>query len=166
MNDEFALDAQNALSQLQEQAAAQLAECNNLTGKYGLRLSDRQILGLLESRREALSQTGRIEFGEGVLKKLIEAFCDSPYVTQENYEETLAELQDAFYYFKNESLDSISDDELIGYMREHFDGECQGSLDYLSETTLEELCRRTRFGYEDEEGEEDEDDGDFFDDLL
>ncbi len=33
MNDEFALDAQNALSQLQESGRT-LAECNNLTRKY------------------------------------------------------------------------------------------------------------------------------------
>ena len=47
---------------------------------------------LINKRFEALKNTGRIEFDEGILKKLIEAFCDSPYIMQNNYEETLEEL--------------------------------------------------------------------------
>ena len=88
--------------------------------------------------------TGRIEFGEGVLKKLIRAFSDSPYLWQENYEESLLELQDAFYYFKKESEDYFSDDELISLMKDVFNGVAQGSLDYLIGTTLPELCRLAR----------------------
>ena len=50
------------------------------------------------------------------IKKLIEAFCDSPYIMQSNYEETLEELQDIFYFFKGEAMEQISDDELIEFM--------------------------------------------------
>ena len=32
---------------------------------------------------------------------------------QENYEETLEELQDIFYFFKGEAMEQISDGELI-----------------------------------------------------
>ena len=93
------------------------------------------------------------------IKKLIEAFCDSPYIMQNNYEETLEELQDIFYFFKEEAMEQISDDELIEFMKRDFDGKCQGSivvllengdlekiLEYLSGTSLEELCRGTRYG--------------------
>ncbi len=80
--------------------------CNLTTEKYGLSLSPRQIQTLLECRSNALKDTGRVEFGQGVLKKLIYAFCDSPYLTQSNYEEALATLQDMFYCFKNESMDT------------------------------------------------------------
>lgn len=41
-------------------------------------------------------------------------------------------------------MDEISDVELIDYMKRHFDGECQGSLDYLEETCLEKLARQVR----------------------
>ncbi|MGE5330002.1 MAG: DUF6323 family protein [Deltaproteobacteria bacterium] len=133
------------------QTAEELRECNELTVRFGLFLSEHQIQSLVEKRFEALKNTGRIEFGQGILKKLITEFCDSPYIIQENYEDTILELQDAFYYFKNESNDLISDEELITFMKQKFDGVCQGSLEYLSDMTLEELCRNTRYGYERED---------------
>lgn len=130
------------------QAMAELRECNDLTIKYGLSLSEKQIYDLTERRFAALKDTGRIEFGQGVLKKIVTEFCDSPYIMQDIYVDTILELQDLFYYFKNESMDRISDDELIAIMKSYFDGICQGSLDYLSGSTLEDLCRNTRYGYE------------------
>lgn len=131
--------------------AQELKECNEFTGQFGLSLSGGQIQNLVERRFEALGSTGRVEFGDGITKKLIREFCDSPYIMQENYEETILELQDSFYYFKNESEDRITDDELIAFMRRHFDTTCQGSLEYLSGTTLEDLCRNTRYGYRDDD---------------
>ncbi|MEL7603139.1 MAG: DUF6323 family protein [Bacillota bacterium] len=123
---------------------AQLAACNDFTVKYGLMLSESQLQRLEEARRETLRVNGRVEFGGGVLKKLIYAFCDSPYVQQQGWEDTLAELQDIFYTFKNEADDRLSDDELIEFMKKTFDGVAQGSLDYLAGTALEELCRNAR----------------------
>ena len=82
--------------------------------------------------------------GIGVIEKLIYAFCDSPYIYQENYADTLSRLQDIFYLYKNESMDELTDDELIEYMRKSFDETCQGSLDYLEETCLEKFARNIR----------------------
>lgn len=132
-----------------------IATCNLTTEKYGLSLSPRQIQTLLESRSNALKNAGRVEFGQGVLKKLIYAFCDSPYLTQSNYEEALITLQDMFYCFKNESMDTISDDELIDAMKYVFNGKAHGSLECLS-TSLEHLCHNVRDGltYEDSEVDE------------
>lgn len=127
----------------------ELKSCNELTVKYGLILTDSDINELAVSRFKSLKDTGRIEFSEGVLKKLIEAFCDSPYIMQDDYKDILLELQDDFYFFKNEAMEQISDDELIEFMKKYFDGKCQGSLEYLSGTTLEELCRNTRYGFKD-----------------
>lgn len=129
-------------------AAEELRQLNAMTGQYGLALSEKQIAEIVERRAEALGAAGRVEFGRGITKMLIEAFCDSPFIVQENYEETILELLDSFYYFKNESEDRIPDDELIAIMRRHFDTICQGSLEYLCGTTLEDLCRNTRYGYE------------------
>jgi len=142
------------LEQQSLRAAAELTTCNGFTVKFGLYLSDEQAKALLEKRMEALKETGRIEFGEGILKKLIFEFCDSPYIMQDSYTQTLLALQDAFYYFKNESLDQIPDDELIGYMKRHFDGDCEGSLEYLCGSSLEDLCRSARYGLSWEEDDE------------
>lgn len=130
-----------------KQAVIELKACNKMTIKYGLALSDGDINELVENRFKALKDTGRIEFSEGILKKIVEVFCDSPYIMQQNYKETLMEIQECFYFFKNEAMDQIADDELIEFMKIHFDGKCQGSLEYLSGTNLEELCRNTRYGY-------------------
>ncbi|MDZ4907439.1 DUF6323 family protein, partial [Clostridium perfringens] len=119
-----------------------------ITSKYGLTLSNEDIIELVENRFKSLKDTGRIEFSEGVLKKLVEAGCDSPYIMQQNYKDTLMEIQESFYFFKSEAMDQIPDDELIEFMKRHFDGKCQGSVEYLSGTSLEELCRNTRYGYE------------------
>ena len=145
MDDMFSL---TPVSMQKIQTAKELRECNEFTRRYGLSLSEQQIHGLVEKRFEALKDTGRIEFGKGILKKLIYEFCDSSYIIQENYEDTILELLDSFYYFKNESMDLISDDELMTFMKEHFDNICEGSLEYLNGTTLEELCRNTRYGYQ------------------
>ena len=126
---------------------SELRACNELSERFGLLLSDEQMHAVARKRMEALQETGRIEFGNGIIKQLVYAFCDSPYITRENYAETLESLIDSFYYFKNESEDMISDDELIQFMKNRFDTVCQGSLEYLEGTTLEELCRNTRRGY-------------------
>jgi hypothetical protein len=146
----MALDAFEVSLKKAEQlsAADELCQTNAVTSQFGLTLSEKQIADIVEKRFEALGATGRVEFGRGITKMLIEAFCDSPYIYQENYEETILELLDSFYYFKNESEDRIPDDELIAVMRRHFDTICQGSLEYLNGTTLEDLCRNTRYGYE------------------
>ncbi len=125
-------------------AHQEIRECNAYSSKFGLVLSETEITDLVTSRAEALRASGRIEFGGGILPKLIEAFCDSPYIEQENYADTLAELQEAFYYFKTEAMDRFSDDELIEYIVKVFNGRAQGSAEYLSGTSLEALARYAR----------------------
>ncbi|WP_448899522.1 DUF6323 family protein [Clostridium baratii] len=129
-----------------KQLAMEIKKCNEVTIKYGVTLSDTQIENLINKRFESLKNTGRVEFGDGVLKELIQAFCDSLYIFQENYEETLEELQEIFYFFKGEAMEQIADDELIEFMKKYFNEECQGSIEYLSGTNFEELCRNTRYG--------------------
>ncbi|MGG7212720.1 DUF6323 family protein [Clostridium nigeriense] len=143
MSEKFSLTIQNMKK---KQLAMEIKKCNEMTMKYGVTLSDTQIESLINKRFESLKNTGRVEFGDGILKELIEAFCDSPYIIQETYEETLEELQEIFYFFKGEAMEQIADDELIEFMKRCFNEECQGSIEYLSGTNLEELCRNTRYG--------------------
>lgn len=123
-----------------------LIECNSYTKKFGVSLSNEDAVYLLECRKNTLKSNERIEFEEGILSKLIFTFCDSPFIYQENYTDTLEALQDIFYLYKNESLDELSDDELLNYMKKLFDGTCQGSLEYLEDTCLENFCRNIRSG--------------------
>lgn len=116
-----------------------IEKCNKITSKYGLVLSNKQILSLLEKRKETLKATGRVEFRGGVIEKIIKEFCDSPYINKENYESTLYELIDIFYEYKNETMDLITDDELIDFMKKSFDGICKGDIEYLAGTIMYQM---------------------------
>ena len=130
--------------------------CQELNRFYGLTLSEADITELVELRGEALRNTGRVEFGGGVLPKLIRAFCKSPYIDSYNYATTLGDLQDAFYYFKNESHDLFSDDDLIEFMEKVFNGQAHGSTDVLTTISLEQLCRWARNDFDDKYADEEE----------
>lgn len=52
-------------------SAQELERCNHMTERYSLVLSDKQMSALVKQRFEALKNTGRVGFGEGILKKLI-----------------------------------------------------------------------------------------------
>ena len=119
-------------------------DTNQYTQRFGLMLSEQEAELLVKEQTEVLKEQQRIEFGKGVLEKLIFAFCDSNFISQDNYAETIQRLQEIFYLYKNESMDELTDDELIEFMREAFDGKCQGSLDYLEDTCLEEFDREIR----------------------
>lgn len=130
--------------------------CNELNMLYGLSLSEDDISELVELQGQALRSTGRVEFGGGILPKLIRAFCKSPYVDPYNYAATLGDLQDAFYYFKNESGEQFSDDDLIEFMEKVFNGQAHGSTDVLTTISLEQLCRWARNGFDDKFADEEE----------
>lgn len=147
-----------------------IVKYNDYTQKFGLSLSHQDVLQLLESRKNNLKKEERVEFGEGILNKLIYAFCDSPFIYQDNYVDILEGLQEIFYLYKNESLDELTDDELISYMKEKFDGLCQGDLDYLEGTCLDRFCRMIRkqsqgfigADVKDKEDEDEEDEDELF----
>lgn len=126
-----------------------LIACNDYTKEFGIQLSEKEALELIKERRENLIRQERVEFGEGIITKLIFTFCDSPYIYQDNYVDTIQRLQEIFYLYKNESLDELTDDELTAYMKEQFEGKCQGDLDYLEDTALEAFARKIRSGWND-----------------
>ena len=112
------MDQQNQLSRVME--------TNRTAQTYGLMLSEQDAKLLLKERGRALKKEKRVEFGEGILPKMIYEFCDCPYLNQEHYVETLVRLQDIFYLYKNEMLDEITDDELLNFMREQYETVCLG----------------------------------------
>lgn len=121
-----------------------IVEMNERTEKFGLVFTEEEAKNLVKMRRESLQEQQRVEFGEGILPKLIDTFCDSPYIDRNNYMDTIIKLQEIFYLYKNESMDELSDDELLEYMKEAFDGVCEGSLEYLEETVLDGFARDIR----------------------
>ena len=139
-----------------EHAKDEIRCCKELNQIHGLTLTEADITELVELRGQALRATSRVEFGGGILPKLIRAFCKSPYIDSYNYTATLGDLQDAFYYFKNESEDRFSDDELIEFMENVFNGQAHGSTDVLTTISLEQLCRWARNDFDNRFADEEE----------
>ncbi len=119
----------------------QLEGLNALSERFGLSLTPRQLQELRDGRDRALEETGRVEFGEGVLPKLVYAFCDSPFIQRGEYAQTLLALQNLFYALKRECADRLTDDELIAFMESAYNGGAQGSLDVLEAASPEEIFR-------------------------
>lgn len=122
-------------------------ECNQVSKRYGLVLTEEMVKQLMQCREISLRDSGRVEFGGGILPSVIYAFCDSPYINQTEYGEILAQLQEIFYQYKSESLDLLTDEELLRFMRQNFDETCCGDIEHLSGTCLERFARAIRQGY-------------------
>lgn len=123
-------------------------ETNKKTEQFGLTISEDEAKLLVAERSTTLREQKRVEFGSGIITKIIYEFCDSAYINQDNYIDTLVRLQEIFYQFKNEMLDEITDDELLHFMKEQFETICYGDLEYLSGTCLEIFAEAIRAGYQ------------------
>lgn len=126
-----------------EKYTDEIAEVNQKAKKFGLMLSRDEIKNIVVSRNQVLQSYGRVELSVEVIKELAEVFCASPYIDNKNYVTALYELQEIFYYLKNETEDEISDSSLIGLMKDSFDGECNGSLELLK-SKLDEFAAHFR----------------------
>ncbi|MGN0612759.1 MAG: DUF6323 family protein [Porcipelethomonas sp.] len=117
---------------------------NEKSMKYGLVLSDSDAGMLVQAGREAIEAYDRIEFGSSVTVKIIEKFMHSSYICQEGYAEIIAGLTDIFYDVKEESMDMLTDEEVINIMYDFFEHESGGDIELLRSRDLEWLCRKIR----------------------
>lgn len=140
------------------ESAADILSLNQLTAAQGLLLTPMMASSLIKARDKALIAAGRLEMYGGVMKKLILAFCDSPFFDLSLAEETFCELIETFYLLKSETFDMLSDDALVHAMRELFDT-CHGCIQTLKDAAFDQLIRRAH-GVElekEEGGQADED---------
>ena len=77
-------------------------ETNQYAQKYGLTLSEEEAQVIVAERKNTLKEQKRVEFGESILPRLIYEFCDSDYINQDNYADTMVRLQEIFFLYKNE----------------------------------------------------------------
>lgn len=142
------MESRNWLELISEEAQQrELLAANEYTKPYGLALSEEDIRVLLMERKHILQTERRVEFANSILPQIIYTFCDSAYISQEDYREALIRLQEIFFLYKNEMQDEITDEELLNFMKEQFETVCFGDLDYLAETCLEVFAQAIRAGY-------------------
>ena len=127
--------------------AAALLRANQDAERYGLSLTRGQMLALVRAEGEALANAGRVEFGSGVLPKLVSAFSDSPCIADGEYFSALRELTELFYNLKNDTEGALSDDELVDILARVFNGRAQGSVSYLCDLSPDDLYRMATGAY-------------------
>ncbi len=132
----------------QENQLTEVIQTNKITQNFGLVLTEQDSELILKERSNALREQRRVEFGAGITSKIIYEFCDSDFINQDNYVDTIIRLHDIFYLYKNEMQDEITDDELLHLMKEQFENLCYGDLDYLETTCLSNFAQAVRAGYD------------------
>ena len=68
----------------QKQELQKVLSCNEKSSKFGLTLTEQEAGMLMQSRKDALKEQRRVEFGEGILPELIETFCDSQFIDRKS----------------------------------------------------------------------------------
>ena len=121
------------------------ARTENILARYAQALTQGEMKRLCAARKKAAENAGRVEFSGGIIDQLAEAFCDSCYVDAVNFCDTLEALLEAFYYYKSDMEDALTDEELIAAMRLMFD-RCEGTLELVTGRELECMARRIRYG--------------------
>lgn len=138
-----------------------ITEAAELLKERGILLTAAQKVSLCRAERDALTDTGRLAFGETAAEQILRGFWDSAWLAgnedglEEDCAAALEELTWLFYQFKNET--ELPDELLIRRMRELFDGPCRGSAELLGQVELSVLTGS------DEEEPEKEEDGDEWD---
>lgn len=141
------MESTNWLALLERTQIQKVMESNQYTEQYGVTLSEQDAEILAQERKSTLIEQKRVEFGESILPRIIYEFCDSAFINQSNYVESLTRLQEIFFLYKNEMLDEISDEELLNFMKEQFETVCFGDFDYLEGTCLDIFAQAVRAGY-------------------
>ena len=137
----------NYLQKLSENyQVGQILKTNETSKENGLTLTEEEAKALVAARGDTLREERRVEFGDSISPKLIRTFADSSFINQEDYAETIARLQEIFFLYKNESMDMVTDDELLAIMKNAYENESAGDLEYLEGTALEAFARSVRAG--------------------
>jgi len=120
-------DSMNA--SLKEIRINDILQTNQESQRFGLIITAEEAKEMVEVRNNVLKSYGRVDLGIEVIEKFIQCFCSSPFINDENYISTINDLQDIFYYMKNETEDKIGDDELIIIIKDFYNNSCGGSIE-------------------------------------
>ena len=129
------------LNSITPNQAKEITDLNEYSAKFGLVLSVDEAKTLVEAKKDSLSSNGRVEFGNTISSRLVREFCSSPYLEKHTYLQTLIDLQEYFYHFKNLIESKISDDDLLEVMHLIFDEAAHGSVDFFASIDAETLLK-------------------------
>ena len=123
-------------SNLQITQENEILDLNEKSQIYGLTLNKEDVKEIINSRDNTLKSYGRIELDIGITKMIIENLYKSQYTDKDDYVYAINDLHEVFYYLKNETLDQISDIEIIEIIDEVYNN-CSGRIDIVQEKCQE-----------------------------
>lgn len=129
---------------LKEIERNELLETNEESKEYGLTLSESDVKDIITSRNYTLKGYGRIELDIKTTKQLIENIYKSQFTNINDYLETINDMQEIFYYLKNETDDKICDNEIIELLDELYE-KFSGNLDNVR-GEADEFAKKFKFG--------------------
>lgn len=129
-------------SNLQITQENEILDLNEKSQIYGLTLNKEDVKEIINSRDNTLKNYGRIELDIGITKMIIENLYKSQYTDKDDYVYAINDLHEVFYYLKNETLDQISDIEIIEIIDEVYNN-CSGRIDIVQEK-CEEFAKSYR----------------------
>ena len=130
-------------SNLQITQENEILDLNEKSQIYGLTLNKEDVKEIINSRDNTLKNYGRIELDIGITKMIIENLYKSQYTDKDDYVYAINDLHEVFYYLKNETLDQISDIEII-YIIDEVYNNCSGRIDIVQEK-CEEFAKSYRW---------------------
>ena len=131
-------------SNLQITQENEILNLNVKSQMYGLSLNKEDVKEIINSRDNTLKSYGRIELNISITKMIIENLYKSQYTDKDDYVYVINDLHEVFYYLKNETLDQISDIEIIEIIDEIYNN-CSGRIDIVQEK-CEEFAKNYRWG--------------------
>lgn len=146
MNDKLMKINLSANALIEKKFTDSLLEINSTTQKYGLVVTEDIAREITEARQTALKENDRVDFNPDTSVRLVKAFSESYYITQDTFSETIGEMLDLFYFIKNETNNAISDDEIIKEMLTVFNETCFGVMEVMQSKGLEKILRKHKFG--------------------
>ncbi len=127
--------------------ANQLLALNKTTKQSGIVLTKSDCAEIAQCRGELLVQTERIEVGAGAVSKIIEMFCDSGYVDQRTFKDTVNALLECFYEIKTQTDDNLDDEAVLGFLLYMFENEVGGDVSKICmSTAYDDFIRYGKYG--------------------
>lgn len=82
---------------------------------------------------------GRIEINQEAVCEIICEFYDFPYIGKYNYLLEFKDLISVFYYYQSILWTKLTDEQILEYLKECFDGKAAGNVELLYELCLNNL---------------------------
>ena len=122
-----------------------LVDLNAKANNYGLVITESIAREIAVYRNKALIENERFEIKPDAVARLTSAFLETRYIEQEDFADTMGEIINLFYLIKNETENTIADDDLISLMLEVFVETCFGSIEVMQSKGLEKILRKYKF---------------------